>query len=120
MRSVLAAFAWYPFFLVPALTGIFIIWMFFRRRIKLIGWDLLLITLPWLFWIALNSVEDFTRSLSNVVIEPIILGFLTSIAFLARCIISKNQSQSVASVSVTIAMCIVSVLFWAFFPGLPE
>jgi hypothetical protein len=81
--------------------------------------DFVLLVLPWLAWISSSLAYSQGKSLSNAVIEPSVLGLVTSLILLLRLIPGYPKSR--AGFAITLAgPVIAAVCIWFFVPGLPE
>lgn len=118
-RAIGAAAFFYLFYVVSAGTGWIGSILIFRHRMTLNRWDYILMLLSGLIWAGLILVDGNGKSLSNAVVEPVLLGVIASLLFVLRCAAPKRH-QSTSALTGTIAASIAAVFIWWLVPGLPE
>jgi hypothetical protein len=111
----------YLLFGIPVAIGWSLVWLVFRKRIRILFADWLLLVVPWLVWIGLTAINDMDKSLSNLV-EAFVLGCITVVFFALRSVLAltKPERQSRWAWSALLGSCFAAAALWAFVPGLPE
>ena len=92
------------------------------KRVHWRSWELLSLVIPFCVWWGL-SVSDLSngwKSLSNLAVEPGILGLALGVGALARVALSTRLSEKLASSVTLVGLCVAAaVVFWSV-PCLPE
>jgi hypothetical protein len=107
------------FHLVPiALIGT-PLWYFGRHRVSWGSFDFLIITVPFLLWLATALVLPREKSLSNLV-EPLWLGCCLPLSPLTRVAMGQRTAAIALSACLLALLCTLAVALYAFVPALPE
>lgn len=118
MADVLALYA---LFAIPALVVGALPWAFVSRHVRLQIGDALQLLAPYLVWVGLTFADGRDKSLSNLIELPI-LGAATALVFTGRVALSVMRPHRASRVPLQAlaCSCVVAIVFWGLFPGLPE
>ena len=79
-----------------------------------------MLVIPFGIWLVLLGSDFVSKSLSNVCLEPVILGLAVPIAALIRVAIGTRFSESASFISLIGAVSAVAVGIYFFVPYLEE
>jgi hypothetical protein len=122
LKIFAASMLWYPLFLIPAGFGFVTYHFMIKGASKLTKTNWSTIVAPWIIWLLLMSFfSTGQKSLSNL-IEPVILGGIVSVLFIAWALIKKYIciNEITGSGVVFVASCASAFLLFFLVPGLPE
>lgn len=92
---------------------------------RLVHWrplDLLAFVLPFATWLALMyfGFHQSPKYWTNVIAEPMYIGFAVPIAAILRLIVNDRISESVCSASLIALLCLLAAALALLMPPLPE
>jgi hypothetical protein len=93
-----------------------------RKRVRWRAWELLSLMIPFGIWMALmlSGLANGWKSLSNLVVEPAILGLVMMFGALARVGLSAWISERTAAAVTLLGLSLLAAgIFWIV-PTLPE
>lgn len=93
-----------------------------RKRVQWHSWELLAVVVPFSVWMGLmvSDLSSGIKSLSNLVVEPGILGLTLALGALARVAMSDRLSDRTASRMTLLILCFgAAAVYWSV-PGLRE
>lgn len=108
--------------LVVAAVVVSPIVFFSRKRVRWHSWELLAVVVPFCVWLGLmlSDLSNGIKSLSNLVVEPGILGLTLALGALARVAMSNRLSDKTASRMTLVILCFgAAAVYWSV-PGLQE
>ena len=95
------------------------LWYFGRHRVSWGSADFLIITVPFLLWLATALVLPREKSLANLV-EPLWLGCCLPLSPLTRVAMGQRTAAITLSACLLVLLCTLTVALYAFVPALPE
>ena len=94
-------------------------WYYRRDSVRFYGSDFYLVFLPWLLWILAGFAGIRIKSLSNVAVEPMLLGIGLALLGLARVFLIQKFDQRSLSRTVLVLGVILSLALYLLIPTLP-
>lgn len=113
--------ALYVLFLLPALIFGLLPASFVLERVRFRIADALQLLAPYAVWMGLTAIHSGDKSLANLIELPI-LGAATGLFFAGRVALGilRPQPGTRAPLQALACSCLLAIVFWRFFPGLPE
>ena len=105
---------------VPLLITFLPAWYYRRWSFRFYWSDYLLIVLPWSLWGLTAGGPGVNKSLSNAVVEPLVLGLGLAVLVLVRVFFALRFRQPILSRVVLLLSLFLSLALSLFIPGLPE
>ena len=95
---------------------------FARKRVRWHTWELLSLVVPFCVWMVVAIAGLFTgsKSLSNLAIEPRILGLALGAGALARAVMSRRVPEKRAAIGTLAGICVVALGVALVVPALEE
>ena len=114
---VIVIIAWLIYFLAAASLSL-PLWFLGRKRAQFRLWELSVLVVPFIIWVACFQLLSSNKSLGNIVEAPI-LGGATALAVLIRVTIGGKLNRITVATSLIGLVCVVAVLLAAMFPQVP-
>src|SRR5262249_15594398 len=114
---VVVIIAWLIYSLPAALLSL-PLWFLGRKRAQFRLWELSVLVVPFIIWVACFLLLSRNKSLGNIVEAPI-LGGATALAVLIRVIIGRKLNRITVATSLIGLVSVVAVLLAAMFPQVP-
>lgn len=93
------------------------IWFFARHRVNWNGSDFLIITAPFLAYLAAALVFPVNKGMGNLV-EPLLLGCFLPLSPLTRVMIGQRTEEEKLSAGLLLALCLLSVVLYVLVPAM--
>lgn len=96
-----------------------VIW--WSRSLKWRWWELILPIVPFVLWFGLILVNGKGKTLSNGVIEPLLLGCAAGLPILFRAGANRSGRQGETAYFLGLAIsCTIALVIYFWMPALPE
>lgn len=111
---------WLCHVLAAGVVVVPLVW-FSRKRVRWYGWECLALLLPFLLWAFLIFFASVgPKSLSNMVIEPPLLGATIGLVSILRAAIGARWPGPRIAALTLLGLCLAAVAILWIVPALPE
>jgi hypothetical protein len=110
----------WAFHLIPTALVAVPLWYFARHRVSWGVFDFLIITVPFLLYLAAALVLPCPKSFANLLVEPFLLACCLPLSPLTRVLAGERTGSTKLSAWLLALLCMLAIALYAFVPALSE